>query len=76
LTGGSSGRHPLRHLAQTDLDHTTYILTVRDVPSHKECQALIDRIERLGPETATINSVRGSRVKLNVRNNERVIPPL
>jgi len=51
----------------------SYIFTVRDVLSPGECETQINRIEGLKPETAPINTVRGTRVKLNVRNNERVI---
>ena len=34
---------------------------------------MIARIEELGPKTATINSVGGTKVNLDVRNNDRVI---
>lgn len=50
-----------------------YIFTLEGVLSAEECRELIDRIEREGPKTAPINTPRGVRVKLSVRNNERVM---
>lgn len=50
-----------------------YILTIRDVLSRAECTELIQRIESLQPEVATINTVSGARVNRDVRNNDRVI---
>jgi len=57
-----------------DLDRDNpYIFTVPNVLSDDECQELIGRIETEGPRTATINTESGTRVKLGVRNNDRVI---
>lgn len=50
-----------------------YILEVPDVLSPEECTQLIQRIEILKPEIATINTVTGTEVNPNVRNNDRVI---
>lgn len=50
-----------------------YILTIRDVLSPAECLDLIQRIESLQPEIATINTASGTRVDRRVRNNDRVI---
>ncbi len=50
-----------------------YILTIRDVLSPTECELFIQRIECLQPEVATINTLSGTRVNRDVRNNDRVI---
>ena len=54
-------------------DEQPYIFKVHDVLSPDECTQLIARIEALGPEVATINTYSGTRINLDVRNNERVI---
>ena len=57
-----------------NLDTTQpFILTHENVLSQNECKELIQRIEKLGPTIATINTIHGMVVKENVRNNERVI---
>ncbi len=50
-----------------------YIFTVADVLSPDECLTLISKIESLNPAIATINTVTGTRVRADVRNNDRVI---
>ena len=57
---------------QVDRDKP-YIFTVPEVLSADECRDLIARIETAGPEAAPINTMTGTRVKPNVRNNERVM---
>ena len=57
-----------------DIDHKRpYILKVPDLLSAAECQDLIDKIESLGPERATINTIGGTALRPDVRNNDRVI---
>lgn len=51
----------------------SFIFTIRDVLSQSESAVLIDRIESLKPEVATINTMAGARVRLDVRNNDRVM---
>lgn len=56
------------------LDHEQkYIFTLEEVLSEEECQSLIERIEREKPEVAPIITPRGTQVRLDVRNNERVM---
>ena len=50
-----------------------YIIKIPDVLSPDECGELIERIEALEPETATVNTSRGTRVDTETRNNDRVI---
>lgn len=50
-----------------------YVVEVPDVLSVEECDQLINRIDDLGPEIATINTNQGVKVRTDVRNNERVI---
>ncbi len=50
-----------------------YIFTVPDLLDPADCQALIAKIEALNPEIATINTMTGTRVRAEVRNNDRVI---
>lgn len=57
-----------------DIDHKqAYIVKVPDLLSPEECQALISKIESLGPEVATINTRFGAAVRTEVRNNDRVM---
>jgi prolyl 4-hydroxylase len=56
------------------VDHKQpYILKVPGVLALDECQMLIDKIEALKPEVATINTGFGTAVRTDVRNNDRVI---
>jgi len=50
-----------------------YIIKVKNLLTPEECAELIERIEALGPELATINSYRGPVVNVSMRNNDRVI---
>ena len=50
-----------------------YIIRVPNALSESECNELITRIERIGPEIATINTLDGVKVNRNIRNNDRVI---
>lgn len=50
-----------------------YIIKVQDALSSDECSRLIERIESLNPEVATINTYSGTVVNRDVRSNERVI---
>jgi len=57
-----------------DLDHKQpYIFKIANLLSPEECQSLIEKIESLGPETATINTGFGTALRTDVRNNDRVI---
>lgn len=49
------------------------IWTVPDVLSAAECDALIARIEALGPQPAPITTARGFVMAPSVRNNDRVM---
>ena len=54
-----------------DVDHTQpYIFKVHQLLTPEECDALIARIESLGPELATINTPFGTAVRTDVRNND------
>lgn len=55
-----------------DLSHPL-VWTVDDVLTAGECAALIDRIESLGPEPATVTMLRGPVMRPEIRNNHRVI---
>ncbi|MFK7768373.1 MAG: 2OG-Fe(II) oxygenase [Mariniblastus sp.] len=58
----------------SDVDSSQpYILKIHELLSPSECAELIQRIEDLDPKTATINSAGGTKVNLDVRNNDRVI---
>jgi hypothetical protein len=57
-----------------DVDHKQpYIIKVQGLLTPDECKALIDKIESLGPEVATIDTQSGAAVRTDVRNNDRVI---
>lgn len=56
------------------IDHDQpYIIQVHKAFTPDECRELIERIEALEPEIATINSFSGVRVDTSIRNNERVM---
>ncbi len=50
-----------------------YIIKIHDLLSPEECAELIALIESLAPDVATINTLAGTRVDRDVRNNDRVI---
>jgi hypothetical protein len=50
-----------------------FTLEVDDVLSLAECQQLIERIDELGPQIATVNTLGRASVAEEMRNNERVI---
>lgn len=50
-----------------------YIIKVVDVLSKEQCNSLIQRIDESQPEVATVNTSRGTKVRTDIRNNERVI---
>jgi len=54
-------------------DDRPYIIQVPDVFDEPRCAQLIERIETLKPATAPINTASGSRIRTDVRNNERVM---
>ena len=54
-------------------DNEQYIIELAEVLSHSQCAALIEKIEALKPSIATVNTVGGTKVKPDVRNNERVM---
>ena len=54
-------------------DSKTYIVEVPDILSKEECAELVQRIEMLSPEVAPINTARGTKVRTDIRNNERVM---
>ncbi|MEM6473897.1 MAG: 2OG-Fe(II) oxygenase [Planctomycetota bacterium] len=49
------------------------VARISDVLSSAQCLELISKIDSLGPETAPINTAQGTRVRTDVRNNERVM---
>jgi len=55
-------------------DDKPYIVQVPDVIDADQCQALITRIESLKPAIAPINSMSGTRVRTDIRNNYRYKP--
>ena len=54
-------------------DDKTYIVEVDDILTPDHCRELIQRIDDLKPSTATINTAGGTKVRTDVRNNERVM---
>jgi prolyl 4-hydroxylase len=57
-----------------DIDHQQpYIIKVYGLLTSEECQSLIAKIDSLAPKVATINTLSGTAVRTDVRNNERVI---
>ncbi|PHS13781.1 MAG: 2OG-Fe(II) oxygenase [Blastopirellula sp.] len=54
-------------------DNRPYIIKLPELLSSVECATLIERIEQLGPELATINTSSGTRIDQQIRNNDRVI---
>lgn len=50
-----------------------YIFSLEGVLDDAECDLLIARIEKEGPRTAPVNTPGGAKVKLTIRNNERVM---
>lgn len=54
-------------------DDSPYVLQIENVLSERKCTELIERIEALKPSIAPINTAQGSRVRADVRNNERVM---
>ena len=49
------------------------VAKIPEVLSAEECQSLIAKIDEIGPEIAPINTSQGTRVRTDVRNNERVM---
>ncbi len=54
-------------------DNRPYIIKVPGLLKPEECERLIAKIEELGPEVATVNTGRGTTVRTDIRNNDRVI---
>ncbi len=54
-------------------DSKTYISKVPELLSPDQCAELIQRIEDLSPTIAPINSMGGTKVRTDIRNNERVM---
>lgn len=54
-------------------DASPYVVELDDVLTAEECDELVNRIDGMGPEIATINTAQGAKVRTDVRNNERVI---
>ena len=52
---------------------STLVVEIPDVLSAPECAALVARIDALKPELAPINTMSGTKIRTDVRNNERVI---
>lgn len=50
-----------------------YIIKAPHILSKAECAGLIERIEALKPEIATVNSISGTKINRDIRNNDRVI---
>jgi prolyl 4-hydroxylase len=56
------------------IDHGAPLaLVVRDVLSHDECQAIIQRIDGSGPTVAPITTSTGFELRPDLRNNTRVM---
>lgn len=68
----SAFSHPVRSMTRID-DDSPYIVQVPDVICAEPCSQLIEQIETLKPSVAPINTASGSRVRTDVRNNERVM---
>ena len=49
------------------------VATIQNVLSAEQCRELIVKIDALGPEIAPINTLNGTEVRTDVRNNERVM---
>jgi prolyl 4-hydroxylase len=49
------------------------LVKIPGVLTPSECAALIAKIDGLNPEVAPINTSKGSRIRTDIRNNERVI---
>jgi prolyl 4-hydroxylase len=49
------------------------LVKIPDVLTHAECAELIHRIDSLNPKVAPINTAGGTRVRTDVRSNERVM---
>jgi hypothetical protein len=64
---------PLESLTDTLSWRVPHIAVVHDVLSEAECEALIRRIDSLGPAIAPITTGSGFVVRPDVRNNERVM---
>ena len=54
-------------------DSKTLIVELADLLTLDECSALIQRIEDSSPKLAPVNTAKGTQVRTNVRNNERVV---
>lgn len=54
-------------------DSKLYIAEVPDLLSAAECEQLIQKIEDLSPTVAPINTMGGTKVRTDIRNNERVM---
>ena len=54
-------------------DEKPYIVQVENVLDEAQCAKMIERIEDLKPSIAPINSILGTRVRTDIRNNERVM---
>src|SRR5690349_17032295 len=70
-------RKPLEDLADEEglgLFRIPFVRTVDDVASADECARLIERIEAMKPEVATITRANGQfELNTRYRNNDRVI---
>ncbi len=51
----------------------TLVATIPGVLQPDACKRLIERIDDLGPELAPINTMAGTKIRTDVRNNERVM---
>ena len=54
-------------------DDQPYIIQVPEVFDNAKCTQLIQKIESLKPSMAPINTASGTRIRTDVRNNERVM---
>ena len=52
---------------------STLVVEIPNVLTADECAALIAKIDELGPVLAPINTMAGTRIRTDVRNNERVM---
>lgn len=54
-------------------NHAKLVVKIPGVLTSAECAELMEKIDRLGPHLAPINTAKGTRVRTDIRNNERVI---
>ena len=64
---------PLAHLSRTLEWAPPHVAVAHDVLDEAGCQALVQRIESLGPGAAPITTAQGFVMRPDIRNNDRVV---